>query len=510
MVRGVQSAITDCQSGLVAYGYYTSNIILTGEDREILKEDARRIAREIRKIGFPTRVETTNAMDALVGSWPGLTVANVRRPLLHTLTLADLLPLSTAWPGLEYNPCPFYPANSPPLLQGATSGSTPFRINLHQDDLGHTLIIGPTGAGKSVLLSSIAAGFRRYRGSTVTAFDKGRSMFVTAKAFGGAHNELGPGMGVGLCPLSRLENGQDIAWAAEWIETLFRLQVGVDPRPAQKQEILRGLQLMAQRPNMRSLSNYVFNLQDQDLRSALSYYTMSGPLGTLLDAEHDNISDQSFTVHEIEDLMRMGEKILAPVLLVLFRRFELSLQGQPAMLILDEAWVMLSHPLFREKLKEWLKVLRKANCVVVLATQNLGDASRSGLFDDIKQSCPTKILLANEEAEKSGTDHESGPRELYASLGCNERQISIVAQLKPKRHYYYMGGGNARVFSLDLSKVQLAIVGASDKESIARAQTLIAQHGEGAWVHAWFQEKKIEYRGYLYEAAEPEEIAYAA
>jgi type IV secretion system protein VirB4 len=510
MVRGVQSAITDCQSGLVAYGYYTSNIILTGDDVEILKEDARRIAREIRKIGFPTRVETNNAVDALVGSWPGVTVANVRRPLLHTLTVADLLPLSTAWPGLEYNPCNLYPPNSPPLLQGATSGSTPFRVNLHQDDLGHTLIIGPTGSGKSVLLSSIAAGFRRYPRATITVFDKGRSMFVTCKAMGGAHNELGPGMGVGLCPLSRLNDGQDIAWAAEWIESLYRLQAGADPSPHQKQEILRGLQQMAQRPNMRSLSNYVFTLQNEDLRSALGYYTMSGPLGTLLDAEKDSIADLNFTVHEMEDLMNMGDKILVPVLLVLFRRFELSLKGQPALLILDEAWVMMGHPVFREKLREWLKVLRKANCAVVLATQSLGDATRSGIFNDIKDSCPTKILLANGEAEKAGTKNEPGPRELYTSLGCNERQLNIVASLRAKRHYYYMTAENARVFSLDLSRLQLAIVAASDKDSVAHARALIAQYGEGEWVHAWLQQKNIEYRTFIYDVSEPLEISYAA
>ena len=67
--------------------------------------------------------------------------------------------------------------------------------------------------------------------------------------------------------------------------------------------------------------------------------------------------------------MAMGERNLIPALLYLFRRFERSLKGQPAYLLLDEAWVMLGHPVFRAKIREWLKVLRKANCAVVLATQ---------------------------------------------------------------------------------------------------------------------------------------------
>ena len=46
------------------------------------------------------------------------------------------------------------------------------------------------------------------------------------------------------------------------------------------------------------------------------------------------------------------------------------------------------------KIREWLKVLRKANCAVIFATQSLSDASRSGILDVLTKSCPTKIFLA--------------------------------------------------------------------------------------------------------------------
>jgi type IV secretion system protein VirB4 len=88
---------------------------------------------------------------------------------------------------------------------------------------------------------------------------------------------------------------------------------------------------------------------------------------------------------------------------VLFRRFERSLTGAPALLILDEAWVMLGHATFAAKVREWLKTLRKANCAVVLATQSLSDAARSDQLDVLLESCPTKILLPNEEAGRGGT-----------------------------------------------------------------------------------------------------------
>lgn len=180
---------------------------MTGPVAKDVLADARTIAAEIRKLGFATRVETVNAMEAWLGSLPGHVIPNVRRPLVHSLAVADMAPLSIAWPGLPENPCPFYEEGSPPLLQGATSGATPFRLNLHVGDLGHTLVFGPTGAGKSVLLSTIAAQFRRYRGATITAFDKGNSMLPLVLASGGKHYDLSPDneQSPKLCPLQHLD-----------------------------------------------------------------------------------------------------------------------------------------------------------------------------------------------------------------------------------------------------------------------------------------------------------------
>ena len=147
MARQTEDAITDAQSGLLSFGYYTPVVVVMGRSRAEVLENARAIQRELRRDGFAARIETVNELEAWLGSLPGHVHPNVRRPLLHSLNLADLLPLSAAWPGLPENPSPLFPAGSPPLLHGATSGSTPFRLNLHVSHVGHTLIFGPTGAG---------------------------------------------------------------------------------------------------------------------------------------------------------------------------------------------------------------------------------------------------------------------------------------------------------------------------------------------------------------------------
>src|SRR3712207_5092881 len=112
----------------------------------------------------------------------------IRRPPRSTLfPYTTLFRSNAVWPGHPINPCPFYPPESPPLMQVATTGSTPMRVNLHSGDVGHTCIFGPTGSGKSTLPGLIAAQFRRYPQAQVFAVDKGRSMLPLTLAVGGKH-----------------------------------------------------------------------------------------------------------------------------------------------------------------------------------------------------------------------------------------------------------------------------------------------------------------------------------
>ena len=182
MVADAEAAIAEVNSGLVAQGYYTSVVILMDEDRGRLEASARQVEKAINRLGFAARIETINTMDAYLGSLPGHGVENVRRPLINTMNLADLLPTSTIWTGSNSAPCPMYPPLAPPLMHCVTHGSTPFRLNLHVRDLGHTFMFGPTGAGKSTHLAVIAAQLRRYAGMSIFAFDKGMSMYPLAAA----------------------------------------------------------------------------------------------------------------------------------------------------------------------------------------------------------------------------------------------------------------------------------------------------------------------------------------
>ncbi|SCC93193.1 Conjugal transfer protein TrbE [Thiomonas sp. X19] len=485
MAADAVQALAEASSGMVRYGYFTSVLLLAHEDAEILDEMVREVAKWIENQGFGARIEEVNAVEAYLGSMPGNTAANVRRPLIHTLNLAHLLPFTAVWAGPDKNPCPFYPPDSPPLLYAKTDGATPFRLTLHAGDVGHTVILGPTGSGKSTLLATLVAQHFRYPKAQVFAFDKGYSLLPLCWGAGGRHDDIGGEHDdLAFCPLGRVHEPGEQVWAAEWLEQLCELQ-GLTILPQHRQEIYRAVVQLGQstdQQRQRTLTHLLALVQDQTLRDALQAYTLRGMAGHLLDAEVDGLAEDPFQVFEMEHLLHKGDKLVLPVLSYLFHRIEQRLAGQPTLLVLDEAWILLGHPVFKAKIREWLKVLRKVNTAVVFATQSLSDLTQSGIADVIVESCPTKILLPNPEAQTENV------RPAYEGIGLNRRQIEILALATPKRQYYVMHPDGRRLFELGLSDPELAFVGVSGKEDLARIRALRSQLGD-AWPAQWLRER---------------------
>lgn len=383
---------------------------------------------------------------------------------------------------------------APPLLYTETTGSTPFYLNLHVGDVGHTTVYGPTGAGKSVFVATLAASFLKYPSAYVCVFDKGESMWALVNACEGAHYDPGQDEGLSFCPLRDIDDPNDRTWAEEWLGQLYTIRAEKSPSPHQVMEIHRALTLMAQNnpTTQRSITDFLLYLQSpqgDDLKITLEFYTRANGFSSL-DGREDSLKQNAFEVFEMDELLSLGEKRALPVLLYLFRRFERRLNGQPALLILDEAWVLLGHPVFREKIRQWLKELRKKNCAVVLATQSLSDSIRSGIFDVLIESCPTKILLPNEEAEKRGTADFPGPRDFYTMMGLNDVEIQTLRNAVCKRDYYYVSPEGRRLFRLGLGPMALSFVAVSDKKTVAYLKDLKKTHGK-QWPFVWMKERGI-------------------
>lgn len=490
MAIDAEEAMSVASSGDVQFAFYTANVVCADSDEERVEESAALVAKTVRNSGYSARLETVNAVDAWRGSLPGDGYSNVRQVVLHTMNLADVLPIASVWAGRRDNPSSLMPPKSPPVLYAATTGNTPFRFNMHVSDLGHTLMVGPPGSGKSTALGLIAAQWFRYPRAQVFAFDKGHSLYVLCRAAGGEFYELGgDNARLAFCPLRDLDDSSDLSWAADWVEKLCALN-GLHPiTPQHRNAITNAVRLMREAdPRNRTLTDFCATIQQMEVREALEFYTLGGAWGQLLDAKEDSLGFGRFMVFEMEKLMTSGEtneKAVTAVLLYLFRQIEKRLDGSPTLIPLDEAWIYLRHPLFRDYLRDWLKTLRKKNAAVLLATQNLSDVFNSQIRDVVLESCPTKILLANAEAGNPAS------RSFYESVGLNEREVEIVQTALPKRQYYVVSAEGRRLISLGLGGVALSFVGVNGQEERDKVDAAIAANPD-TWRQCWLRQRGLQ------------------
>ena len=480
-------ALQELGADYAGQAYVTATITVWDDDPRVAAEKLRLVEKVIQGRDFTAMTETINAVDAWLGSLPGHVYANVRQPPISTLNLAHMIPLSAVWAGPERDEH----FDAPPLLYGRTEGSTPFRLSIHVGDVGHTLIVGPTGAGKSVLLALMALQFRRYPQSQVFAFDFGGSIRAAALAMQGDWHDLGGGLtegseeSVSLQPLARIDDVAERAWASDWlIAILSRESVPVTPEV--KEHLWSALSSLASAPVAeRTLTGLSVLLQSNDLKQALRPYCVGGPYGRLLDAEAEHLGEAHVQAFETEGLIGTGAA--AAVLAYLFHRIEDRLDGRPTLLIVDEGWLALDDDGFAGQLREWLKTLRKKNASVIFATQSLSDIDGSAIAPAIIESCQTRILLPNERAV------EPQITAIYRRFGLNDRQIEILARATPKRDYYCQSRRGNRLFELGLSDVALALCAASSKQHQAMIADVHARSGTEGFLAEWLAANRLDW-----------------
>jgi type IV secretion system protein TrbE len=480
-------ALQELGSDVVAQAYVTATVTVWDEDPVIAQDRLRLVEKTIQGRDFTCMRETLNAIEAWFGSLPGHLYANVRQPPISTLNLAHMMPFSAVWAGPERDEH----FNAPPLFFARTEGATPFRFSLHVGDVGHALVVGPTGAGKSVLLALMALQFRRYPGAQVFAFDFGGSIRAAALAMGADWHDLGGALAgdaselVALQPLARIDDAGERAWAAEWIATLLARE-SVTVTPDLKEYLWSALTSLASAPvTERTITGLSVLLQSNALKQALQPYTVGGLWGRLLDAETEHLGQAEVQAFETEGLIGSGA---APtVLSYLFHRIEDRFDGRPTLLIVDEGWLALDDHGFAGQLREWLKTLRKKNASVIFATQSLADIDGSTIAPAIIESCPTRLFLPNERAL------EPQISAIYRRFGLNDRQIEILSRSTPKRDYYCQSRRGNRLFELGLSEVALAFTAASSKtDQMAIAET-VATYGADGFATAWLRGKGLDW-----------------
>ncbi|QQP94024.1 hypothetical protein IGS68_34850 (plasmid) [Skermanella sp. TT6] len=516
MAEDAQEAIYAVRRDDLTIGHATINVVVWDRDEERLERKVGWVEDTLRRQQLTVTSYTVAPLDTWLGTLPGHIYADLRRPIRTSVNLAHFAPYSSVWSGEVCNDHLSRKLGRPipPLLIATTDGSTPFRLNLHRGDLGHTLIFGPSGNGKTTLMNAMITGWRRIPGSKVCIFTiKGGGEVVT-RLLGGVSYDVGavgPGA-LGFQPLRYADEPNERIELLEWVLGLMRAQ-GIDTNSAVvKEEATGALDLIARNPpERRTLTHLSGYLTTEVLKRAVRHYALAGDTyGRLLDDDRDRIELSDILSLDMTSLLKKTD--VAPhVLAHLFRYVERRVfTGDPVLLVVDEAWLFLGDSRFAAKFDEWLRAARSKNVVVVFATQNMKDAFDSVIGKVLAdaENVPNIILLPNHRAGS-----EKG-RKPYEQLGFHERDIEIVATATPKRDYYFTCPDGARLFDLGLGPLGRALCSSTDtKDDLGLARGILADHPAEEFAEHFLDAKGVGWAAEFvrHEAGRrPVEIAAAA
>ncbi|MCB2081780.1 MAG: VirB4 family type IV secretion/conjugal transfer ATPase, partial [Rickettsiales bacterium] len=444
--RGVSQAneLTDAMDlamgGHIAFGLHHLSLLCITDTLKELEDNISAAYGELINSGMVPVRETINLQAAYWTQLPANFSYNARQSTINTFNLASFASLHNYPVGQRDN-------NhwGPAVTVLDTTSGTPYFFNFHVRDVGHTTIIGPTGAGKTVLMNFLCAQAQKFN-CRMFFFDKDRGAELFIRAIGGVYTILEPGRVSGFNPLQLDDTPENRGFLAEWLRTLVK----------------------AQDPNFDSdwmdtiyeavSGNFKLPKEERYLTNIIPFLGLEGP-GTLagrMGIWHGKESHASMFDNKIDTIdfskakifgFEMGEILkdglsLGPVLMYLFHRISMSLDGTPTMIVLDEAWALIDNEVFAPKIKDWLKVLRKLNAMVVFATQSVEDASSSAISDTLIQQTATQIFLANPKATDAYRD----------AFMVSNREFALIKSIDPSTRYFLLKQGSEVVVArVDLS-----------------------------------------------------------
>lgn len=495
-IDAMGGAIDRLKSNRILFGghHFSLFVYISGtrsEDARALKRqltDRVSIAKQIlSQTGVIVAREDRALPSAYYAQLPGNFAYRPRISNIHTRNLASFIPMHTTPTGSEHSHWKNRADEADALLAFKSSSSGLYRFNPHIGDLGHTLIIGTSGAGKTVLMGALASQFDKY-GARIIVFDKDSGQEILIRALNGAYHTIKKGQPSGLNPYRLPPTPANLAFLTNF--TLRLAYPNGDYTPNDENALAEHLKNWYAHsdlpPHLRRLSQLRNGLQNQELKDRLVKWT-SGAYGWLFDNASDSLDLMEYPFIGIDTTEILDDTIAKPAFFMyLTHRVVEALDGRRSVIALDEMWKMLDDPYFAEMIKDWLKTLRKKNAMLIGATQDAADVAASAISSTLLTQCQTRIFYANPLAKEQD----------YAPFSLTRNEFSFIKTENPNHRRLLIKQENSSVivhFDLSAMQQQLAVLSGRTKNiQIARACIEQAGNNPGDWLPLFYQRYTME------------------
>ncbi|MES2962206.1 MAG: VirB4 family type IV secretion/conjugal transfer ATPase [Pseudomonadota bacterium] len=481
-IQEIDSALDSAMSGEFGFGNHHMTVLCIEDTPKALESALSLAVVELSNTGITGVREKMNLEPAFWAQLPCNAEYMARRSVVNTLNIASFASFHNYPSGKRKKN---HWGDAVTVLN--TVSGTPYFFSFHVRDVGHSMIIGPTGAGKTVLLNFLCAQAQKFN-CRLFFFDKDRGAEIFIRAIRGRYIIPNAAKTSGFNPFQLEDNSTNRSFLIDFMKAL--VMVGDTPLPAHEVERINeavqgNYKLPQEQRRLRNIAPFMGLGGPGTLAGRLSMWHTGGSHAKLFDNEDDLIDFTSARSFGIEMAHILQDKVsIGPVLLYLFHRIQSSLDGSPTMLVLDEAWALIGNPVFAPKIKDWLKVLRKLNTFVVFATQSVEDAAKSSISDTLVQQTATQIFLPNLKATP-----------LYREVFMlSEREFNLVKTTDPSTRFFLVKQDNDGVIArIDLNGMDDTIRVLSGRaETVRIMDEIIEEVGENPddWLPIYYERSR--------------------
>jgi type IV secretion system protein VirB4 len=480
----LEDAADDLQSNRFVLGEHHFSLGVFAESQRRLADNLSAARAALADAGLVSAREGPALEAAFWAQLPGNFAWRARPAAITSRNFAALAPFHT------------YPAGrpsgnhwGPAIALMKTAAQSPYYFNFHVGDLGHTLIIGPSGAGKTVVQNFLMAQLEK-TGAQQIFIDKDRGAEIYVRSAGGIYLTLKNGEPTGFAPLRALEYGpRNLVFLGRLIRQLVTPPGGT-LGVTQERMIDEGLaslgRLAPENRSILALRQLLGQRDPEGIGARLEKWSRGGSLGWVFDNEIDALSlDAPFLGFDMTDFLDNPE-VRTPIMMYMFHRIDGLLDGRRLVIDIDEFWKALGDDAFRAFAQDGLKTYRKQNAFLVFGTQSPADALRSDISHSIMEQVATKILLPNPYGRE--TDYIDG-------LGLTQAEFKLVRHdLNPEsRRFLIKQGHDSIVVELDLGGLsdELAVLSGTT-ETVTLLDAIRADVGDdpAKWLPLFHQQRR--------------------
>ena len=439
-------AADNLASNEIAFGGHHISVLLSDPDAKRLEQALTDTTAKLTTLGVIAVREDVNLEPAYWAQLPGNQHLIGRQADISSLNWASYVSLHN-YPSGKRTGNHWGEAIS--LLQ--TKSATPYAFNFHSGDVGNFTVVGPTGSGKTVVLTFLLAQAQRHQPVSFF-FDRDRGAEIFIRALGGWYGVLRPGEPAGLNPLQLPDTPANRAFLRGWLATLVRPADGPALSATDQAVIARAVaanyhphipQAHRRLAFLRELfSGHESASEGNSLAARIRPWYGDGERAWLFDNARDQLPDariQGFDLTYVLD----DPIARTPLLLYLFHRIEQALTGQKALVFLDEGWRALDDPVFEASLRGWLKTIRKKNGLVGFGTQSASDIMTTRIGPTIIEQSRTQIFMPHFKADA---------RSYCEGFGLTAHELAVVRGLgETSRCFLVKHDTTSVVARLDLS-----------------------------------------------------------